>query len=256
MIAPFAMGQAAAFDHLLVAITSVPRRRLDSIVPLVYKAHLAGQLDEGQTERLQMAAQVRRDVFTARRRVEHGKPAPVFQRPADARSRSRENRRVWSGSGALPPALRSMFTPGENAVAAVIRAEVRRHGSCSLSYAQIAKSAGLLSTTVVKRFMRLAKREGLIAVKERRIAGCRNAPNVITITSTEWKRWNELSSREGGGGTSVPSYQNTGFNNRSNHIAGCQTTTAAARGQAGRGLGEGTSGHGSAKQRQRGRSYG
>lgn len=237
MNAPFGMARGAAYDHLLVAINSVPHRRLDAIVPLVYKAHLAGQLDEAQTDRLQTAAQVRRDVFAARRRVGNHKPLSP-PNPAHSRSRSRANRRIWGGSGALPPSLRSQFTPGENAVAAVIRAEVRRNGSCSLPYAQIAKSAGLLSTTVVKRFVRLAKASGLIAVKERRVTGGRNAPNVITITSTEWRRWNDLSVSEWGGGTSVPPYQNRDFNKRSTKAR----SSRLASGEVAKGSGMGTGG--------------
>ncbi len=209
------MKQSAAFDQLLVAINSVTRRRLDQIVPLVYQAQLSGQIDEMQTDRLATAAQVRRDVFAARHRVA-GITKPSFPEPVHQRSRMRGKRRTWGASGALPPNLRSMFTPGENAVAAVIRAEVRRHGACTLPYAAIAKSAGLLSTTVVKRFVRVAKAQGLIAVQERRITGTRNAPNVIRITSVDWQRWNEVSERtpisRGGGGMTVPPYQNKDIN--------------------------------------------
>jgi len=123
-----------------------------------------------------------------------------------------QKRRKWSASAALPPVLRSRFTPGENAVAAVIRAEVRRHGCCDLPYSAIAKSAGLSSTTVVKRFVREARRMRLIEVKERPVRGDRHKPNVITIVSRDWQTWNEVGPRQRGGGTPVPTHPNTDQN--------------------------------------------
>ncbi|WP_173995744.1 hypothetical protein [Agrobacterium tumefaciens] len=230
---------SAAFDNLLVAIHTVSRRRLDAIVPLVYQAHLQGQIDEAATERLQDAAQLRRETFAARVRVHNHKKAmgPRPERPQHPRSRWRDNRRVWSGSGPLPPSLRHHFTAGENAVAAIIRAEVRKHGVCKLPYAAIAKSAGLLSTTVVKRFVRIAKAKGLIAVQERKVAHNRNAPNVITIISAEWKSWNEGGKSKGGGGISVPPIQNKDIKGRlekpqslaTARLGGSETTGAGSR---------------------------
>ncbi len=202
--------QAAAFDNLLVAIHTVTRRRLDAIVPLVFQANAQGQIDDDSAVTLHEAAEMRRKVFAARSRVANHKP-PRPEKPRHPRSRWKENRRVWSGSGPLPPSLRALFTAGENAVAAIIRAEVRKHGVCKLPYSAIAKSAGLLSTTVVKRFVRIAKARGLIHVQERKVSGNRNAPNIITITSGEWKKWNEVADRgerKGGGGISVSPIQN------------------------------------------------
>jgi hypothetical protein len=192
------------FDQCLVGIFNAPERRLDQMVALVYRGQVEGHLDESQVEHLTEAAQCRRGVFAARRRTHYQARARFTDAPPSER---RRKLRSWSASGALPPHLRSEFTPGENAVAAVIRAEVRRHGYCSLPYSAIAKAAGLLSTTVVKRFVRLARDRGLIVVKERRKPGERNKPNIITIVSRDWQRWNELAERQGGGGTSVSPIQ-------------------------------------------------
>lgn len=192
------------FDQYLVGIFNAPERRLDQMVSLIYRSQVEGHLDESQVEYLAGAAQCRRSVFDARRRTHF----QTRQRFTDAPlSERRRKLRSWSASGALPPHLRSAFTPGENAVAAVIRAEVRRRGYCSLPYSAIAKAAGLRSTTVVKRFVREARKRGLIAVKERRCPGDRNKPNIITIVSRDWQRWNELSDQKGGGGTNVSPIQ-------------------------------------------------
>jgi hypothetical protein len=201
----------SAYDHLFVAVGKVPRRSFEQIVALVSKAWLSGELEESQYERLLVAADNRRELLAARRRVSLARPAVVATaaRPRDARTKRQGKRRAWSASGALPPHLRSHFTPGENAVAAVVRAEVRRNGCCSLSYAAIAKSAGLQSTTVVKRFMRMAAARELIKIKVRPTPGGRHKTNVVTIHAADWKRWNDLPMGKVGGGTNVPSYQNT-----------------------------------------------
>lgn len=121
----------------------------------------------------------------------------------------RDRRRMWGGSSALPPQLRSMFTPGEQAVMTVIRDQVRRRGVCALAYGSIAKRAGLSGTTVVKRAVRIARVEGLIGVQHRRISRDRNLPNIITIVSGEWLAWMKNGARgKGGGGTAVPSEEN------------------------------------------------
>ncbi|MCT8970696.1 hypothetical protein [Microbaculum marinisediminis] len=136
------------------------------------------------------------------KRRAHRLPPPASSLECGMR---RDRRRVWGGSSALPPQLRAMFTPGEMAVMAIIRDQVRRRGFCALANSDIAKRAGLSGTTVVKRAVRTAKAAGLIHVKERRIARDRNLPNIITIVSAEWIAWLRLGrAAEGGGGTGVP----------------------------------------------------
>src|SRR5215204_3183501 len=75
----------------------------------------------------------------------------------------------WAVSGALPPALASRFTTAENAVLAVVSAEVRRHGACTLTVGHIAALAGVSETTV-RNAVREARALGLVQVEERRIS--------------------------------------------------------------------------------------
>lgn len=214
MIAAMAGVAGAAFDHLLVGIGAAPARHLDHLVSLSYKALAAGQLDETQMEALDRAAHARRDVFAARLRLQ-GHPSlraralPAAPDDASRRRIERRNkRRTWGGCGALPHNLRHMFTPGENAVAAVVRAEVLKHGSCALSHDAIAKAAGLSGRTVVKRFMQVARENGLVEIEHRPVPGRPHKTNVVTIVHVDWIRWNSLGKSIGG--TSVPSYQSEG----------------------------------------------
>lgn len=227
---------APLFDQMLVSIFDMPARRVDQVASLIWRGHAEGHFNDDQAERLAGAVQLRRNVFAARRTVNSPRAWLQKARTQGERDSGREKRRTWSASGALPPSLRCRFTPGENAVAAVIRAEVRRHGSCTLPYSDIAKAAGLLSTTVVKRFVREARRLGLIDVKQRPVPGSRHKPNVITIISRQWQAWNEVGPREGGGGTAVPSYQNKDHNRPERSGTDCQPLTAYASGDAAKGL--------------------
>ena len=59
-----------------------------------------------------------------------------------------ERRRRWAGSGAMPPALASRFTLAEQAVLAVVAAEVVKHGACTLTISDIAALAGVCGHTV------------------------------------------------------------------------------------------------------------
>ncbi|CAA9324401.1 MAG: hypothetical protein AVDCRST_MAG93-5902, partial [uncultured Chloroflexia bacterium] len=59
--------------------------------------------------------------------------------------------------------------------------------------------AGVCRSTV-KNALREAHRLGLIRVEERRLTAWRNAPNRVTVVSTEWLAWMRLRSRGGGGG--------------------------------------------------------
>lgn len=190
---------AVAFDALLVAVGGAPERLLDGLVRQAYSAQIAGLIDEAQCEVLHQAAHSRRAVFGARRRrLQHPVTRAGLPTRRDDRAARRANRRVWSGSGALPHHLRALFTPGENAVAAVVRAEVRKHGACALTYGAIAKAAGLEGVTVVKRFVRQAKKHNLIDVELRPQPGRKNLPNVITITDADWLTWNALSEQHRG----------------------------------------------------------
>ena len=74
------------------------------------------------------------------------------QRGPDRR-RSIERRRRLAASGPMPPALASRFTTGEQAVLRIVADEVREHGMCDCSLAEIAARAGVCRT-LAKRALR------------------------------------------------------------------------------------------------------
>jgi len=110
-----------------------------------------------------------------------------------------ERRRRWAASGCLPPQIAAKFTLAEQSVLAVVAAENRKRGDCRLTNRELADVAGV-SITTVKNALRAARAINLLSVEERRLTAFRNAPNVVRITSPEWRAWLRL----GGGGKSVP----------------------------------------------------
>jgi hypothetical protein len=95
-------------------------------------------------------------------------------------------------SGIVPAKIAASFTVGENAALSVIARQCQRGGTCSLPIDAIAALAGV-SRTVVKDAQREARKLGLIHVRERRIPGRKNLPNVIRVISREWTAWLKLS---------------------------------------------------------------
>jgi hypothetical protein len=110
-------------------------------------------------------------------------------------------RRSWAAAGRLPPQIAARFTLAEQAVLAVVAAEVARGGACTLTLGHIAALAGVCRATA-RNALREAHRLGLVCVEERRLSAWRNAPNKVTITSPEWTAWMRLRSK-GVGGKSV-----------------------------------------------------
>jgi hypothetical protein len=104
------------------------------------------------------------------------------------RQASRDRRRTLGSSSSMPPALRAFFTEGQRAVLCIVVGEVKRHGTCTLPYDQIAALAGVCRTTV-QTTMHEARRLGLINITERARPGRKNLTNVIRIVSAEWLTW-------------------------------------------------------------------
>src|ERR671929_675913 len=94
-------------------------------------------------------------------------------------------RRHLAASGPMPPSLACKFTVGELAVLRIVGDEVRQHGHCDRSIAELAARAGCGRTTA-QNALRQAARLGLITVQERRREGRKNDTNVIRIVSKEW----------------------------------------------------------------------
>jgi len=87
--------------------------------------------------------------------------------------------------------LAAAFTPGEQAVLAVVAMEIGKRSSCTLAVGHLAALAGVCAT-VAKRAIRQARTLGLITVEERRLTGFRNDTNVIRVASAEWSGWLRL----------------------------------------------------------------
>lgn len=104
---------------------------------------------------------------------------------------SMERRRRWAASGRLSPGLAARFTLAEQAVLALVAAEVARRGDCRLAVGHLAAIVGVAETTV-RNAIREAKRLGLLTVEERRVTGLRNDTNIVRIVSPEWTAWLRL----------------------------------------------------------------
>src|SRR5919112_4716793 len=119
-------------EQLRRAVEVSPRVELPKVSALLWKAYAAGHVTEAEASALSEAIEAKRAL-------------PASQKPVQRRFGSRprsdasmERRRRWAASGALPPALASRFTTAETAVLAVVSAEVRRHGACTLTVGHIA----------------------------------------------------------------------------------------------------------------------
>src|SRR4051812_15326427 len=177
-------------EQLRRAVGASPRVELPAVSGLLWKAYAAGQVTEAQASELSDLIESRRALPAA--------PKPV-QRRLGSRPRSpasMERRRRWAASGCLPPALAARFTLAETAVLAVVSAEVRQHGACTLTVGHIAAVAGVCGQTV-RNALRVAQRLGFVHVEQRRVSAWRNRPNRVTILSPEWTTWLRMARRGG-----------------------------------------------------------
>jgi hypothetical protein len=111
------------------------------------------------------------------------------QRPRSPdRQASRDRRRRLGGSSALPDTLRHHYTEGQRSVLCIIAGEVKHHGVCDLPIDKIAALAGVCRTTV-QTTLHEARRLNHIRITERPVPGRKNLPNLVEITSPEWRTW-------------------------------------------------------------------
>src|SRR4051812_38472251 len=183
-------------DELRRAVEASPRVELTKVSALLWKAYAAGHVTEAEASALSEAIELKRAL-------------PAIQKPVQRRFGSRprtpasmERRRRWAASGAMPPQLAARFTLAETAVLAVVSAEHVSRGRCTLVIDHIAALAGV-SRATVKRALREAQALGLVRIEERRLSAWRNAPNMVTITSSEWSTWLRMR-RKGVGFNSEP----------------------------------------------------
>src|SRR5918995_3936198 len=187
-------------DHITAAISAANAPELDRLVKAITAAWAAGTLDDDAFSAAYAAAHRRRaDLKEGHPRLllqggQGGAPPrrSVFperrpQRSPDRR-RSIERRRRLASSGPMPPALAARFTVAELACLRIVADEVRAHGDCSLTIAEIAARAGVCRTSC-QNALRAAARAGLVHVEERRRRGAKNLPNVVTVPSKKWLTW-------------------------------------------------------------------
>ena len=181
---------------------SAPRAALPAVAAALWKAFAAGVVSEAEAETLSDLIEARKALANAQRAP--GAPQPAGGGLQQARSAlprgigsrprtdaSLERRRRWAASGRLPPTLAARFTLAEQAVLALVAAEVVRRKDCRLAVGQLAAIAGVSETTV-RNALREAMRLGLLTVEERRVSGWRNNTNVVRIVSAEWTAWLRL----------------------------------------------------------------
>ncbi len=182
-------------DEMRRAVEVAPRVRLADLAAAVWKGFACGAVSEEDAQQLAELIEVRKTVTAS---VLQSLPSKRSQGPRPRSPVSIERRRRWAGSGWLPPQLHAQFTAAESAVLAVVACEVMRTGLCSLSIAAIAGMAGT-GRTLVKRAIGEARRLGVLQVEVRPITKWRNATNILSITSPEWRSW--LSRRAKGVGS-------------------------------------------------------
>ena len=194
-------------DEIRRAIEAASRITLPQVTALLWRAYGDGKVTEAEAEGLSGLIEARTDAPGSRRPVgattsenaeapqnRAGSPRKpgVGSRPrTDA---SMERRRRWAASGRMPPGLAARFTLAEQAVLALVAAEVVRRKDCRLSIENMAAVTGVCRSTV-KNAIREAAQLGLLTVEERQITGFRNDTNVIRILSTEWLAWIRLARR-------------------------------------------------------------
>jgi hypothetical protein len=172
-------------EEIRRAVMASPRMRLPEMRSAMYRAFAAGQITDTEAETLD-------ELINARAAIPATEAAPrrrVGSRPRS--SASMERRRSWAAAGRLPPALAARFTLAEQAVLAVVAAEVSKRGRCSLTVAHLAALAGCSESTV-RNALRECEALGLISIDRRRRSPWISYPNEIQILSKEWASWLRL----------------------------------------------------------------
>jgi hypothetical protein len=109
------------------------------------------------------------------------------------RKASRDRRRTFGGSSALPDQLRHYYTEGQRAVLFIVAGETKRHGTCDLPIDKIAALAGVCRTTV-QTTMHEARLRSHIKITERPRPGRKSLTNLVEVISPDWRRWIRRSS--------------------------------------------------------------
>ena len=179
-------------DEIRRAIEASPRVKLPDVAALLWRAFGQGQVTETEAEEISALIEARK---------KSGDPgitgSPPEARCVGSRPRtdaSMERRRRWASSGRLPPQLAARFTLAEQAVLAVVAAEVVKRGDMRLCHEAVAAIAGVARSTV-RATLRRARDLGLVEIEERRLTPWRSQPSIVRIVSAAWKAWNRLARR-------------------------------------------------------------
>ena len=201
-------------EKIRCAIEAADRITLPSVTALLWRAYGEGHVTETEAETLSGLIEARTDAPAARRLPPGSQPSPEVESPPPSQDRagaprrsvgsrprtdaSLERRRRWAASGRLPPGLAARFTLAEQAVLALVAAEVVRRKDCRLAVGHLAAIVGVAETTV-RNAVREAVKLGLITVEERRLTGFRNDTNIVRIVSPEWQAWLRLARKPSAG---------------------------------------------------------
>jgi hypothetical protein len=179
-------------DEIRRAVEASPRVKLPEVAALLWRAYGEGQVTEAEAEVLSGLIEARK--------ASQGPGitgAPPSARRVGSRPRtdaSMERRRRWASSGRLPPQLAAHFTLAEQAVLAVVAAEVVKRGDVRLCHEAVAAIAGVARSTV-RATLRRARDLGLVEIEERRLTPWKSQPSIVRIVSAAWKAWNRLARR-------------------------------------------------------------
>jgi hypothetical protein len=180
-------------------VEAAPRAALPAVTAALWKAYGEGQVTEAEAEVLSgliESRQTKSDTVSCLPPTDPPQDRQSSPRRPGVGSRPRtdasmERRRRWAASGRLPPGLATRFTLAEQAVLALVAAEVVRRKDCRLSVPNLAAVTGVAETTV-RNAIREARKLALLTVEERQITGFRNDTNIVRIVSPEWAAWLRL----------------------------------------------------------------
>lgn len=178
-------------NQFAAAIEAAHPSQLDRWARNLWRAHGAEQITATEAERLAEAIEARRG---DRRRL--AEPASwqssIFpkrrEQPARRHPERMARRRRLAFSGPLPPTLAACWTTARLAILRIVGDEVREHGACELSLAEIAARAGSCRT-MARTTLRQAFELGLVLIEERPQPDRKNLPNRVRIVSREWLNW-------------------------------------------------------------------
>ena len=192
-------GIAMFAAQLETSIEKSSGKNLDEVAKQIWRALAAGLVSDNTAESLSEAVERRRSDLRDKRADSQGKSSQGVSRAVKSpdKTASLERRRKQAASGVLSPDIAKHFTTAEQAALSVIAHNAKRSGggSCDWFMDKIAAIAGVCRTSV-RNALRKAQELGLITVKERRVRWFRNLSNVISIVSSDWRKW--LNLKEGG----------------------------------------------------------